>query len=282
MRKHSRRKSPVCLSDPVPNRAHCSIPGPLPDTTAPLSHEPQASARVSSSKTFSLTIETHITIYAKVELSRKQVGLLLEQEVLRVSQVGFCLLDWFSFEWMINYLGDNFLVRSFRLNLVSSREKKEVNLTGKPSSPSKLFSVIELAKLILRSYTENSNLLYDRVPLQNKVAQLIKETLGELSDRTHQGRSPVYAPEKFLVVKIEDVRNSLLERRTNSTRYTSYCKGYGESGRSVRKQRTRYSDELDRERRSDDLPENNISSELSTFESRLFGLQAELFEKGKR
>ena len=74
----------------------------------------------------------------------------------------------------------------------------------------------------------------------------MRENFGSFSDRKYQSRRKIYNLEKFLLVKIEDV-NSVFERSSNSVRYSSYCKGYGESGRSVRKQRTRYSFELDRD-----------------------------------
>jgi len=74
----------------------------------------------------------------------------------------------------------------------------------------------------------------------------VSENFGSYFDRKYQARRLIYNLEKFLLVKIEDV-NSVFERSSNTVRYSSYCKGYGESGRSVRKQRTRYSFELDRD-----------------------------------
>lgn len=199
---------------------------PSSSTTAPPSTTPKQWRSTKTEKTFSLSLESHITIFAKVELSRKRVSLLLEQEIVRVCSEGLSVLDYFSFEWMLNYL-------------VGSQSLHKVN--GK-----KMSTVVYGAHLILLQYKDNWNLLYQKAPIHKELKETLQEIFGTLSDRKYQARKTIYDLEKFLLVKIEDV-NSIIDRSQSSVRYSSYCKGYGEGGRSARHQSTRYSYELDRD-----------------------------------
>lgn len=213
------------------------ISSTLPSTTDPLSAIPKQWRSNKTDKTLTFSIESHITIFAKVELSRKKVSLLLEQEILRVNSQGFNLLDYFAFEWMLNYL-------------VGSKLIYEVN-------GEKLSTTVFVAYLVLLDYRKNENLLYNKSKLSEDLSSEIERIFGNLSDRKYQSRNSLYQLEKFLLFKIENV-DSKFERGQNSVRYTSYCKGYGESGRSARKQRTRYSYELDRDD-TEQLPEEFYS-----------------------
>jgi len=225
MRKHSRKvfdSLRTIHNTFLPTQRESSI---LPNTTAPLSTNSSQWRNLRTEKTFSLSIESHITIFAKVELSRKRVSLLLEQEIVRVSSEGFSLLDYFCFEWMLNYL-------------IGSSSLHEVN--GK-----KMSTAVYAGHLILLAFRDNWEFLYKKNSIHPLLKEFIEEKLGKYSDRKYQGRNSLYQLDKFLLVKIENV-NSVFERSQNSVRYSSYCKGYGESGRSVRKQKTRHSYELDR------------------------------------
>lgn len=226
MRKHSRsRNTSGLISNIIPFKSK-RVSGTLPGTTTPPSTDLNGKWKSKTEKTFSLSIESHITIFSKVELTRKRISLLLEEEILRVSSEGFSLIDYFSFEWMLNYLVGS-----------SSIEK----LNGK-----KLSVVAFCANLILLAYRNNDNLLYQKVKIHKILQEFIIENFGSYSDRKYQSRKLIYNLDKFLLIKIEDV-NSVFERSQSSVRYSSYCKGYGEGGRSARKQRTRYSFELDRD-----------------------------------
>jgi len=226
MRKHSRSSNTSGLISNISSFNSKRVSGTLPGTTTPPSTDPYGKWKSKIDKTFSLSIESHITIFSKVELSRKRISLLLEEEILRVCSEGFSLIDYFSFEWMLNYL-------------VGSQKLHELN--GK-----KMSSVCYCANLILLAYRNNESLLYEKAKVHSILQQFVIENFGSYSDRKYQARRLIYNLEKFLLIKIEDV-NSVFERSQNSIRYSSYCKGYGEGGRSARKQRTRYSYELDRD-----------------------------------
>jgi hypothetical protein len=190
MRKHNRKKFllEVLHNDSLLLKRES---GTLPDTMEPLSTNSKLWGETKIEKTFSLSIESHITIRPKVELSKKRISLLLEQEILRISSEGFNLIDYFGLEWMLNYL-----VGTSPFDLVKGK---------------KMSTVSYCAKLILFSYRNNWNLLYKRVPIHSKILSFIEETFGFISDFKYQGRRPIYSKEKFLEVRIEDV-NSIFER----------------------------------------------------------------------
>lgn len=237
MRKHSRNSntSGIIQTSLLPDQR---ATGFLPGTTTPPSTAPLVKWKSKTAQAFQLSIESHVTIYSKVELSRKRISLLLEQEVVRVASEGFCLDDYFAFEWMLNYL-------------VGSQSVHEVN--GK-----KMSTIVYCANLILLSYRNSENFLYEKSEIYSDLKEFIAENFGRLSDRKYRGRGDIYSREKFLFVKIEDV-NSYFERKPGSVRYSGYTKGYGEGGRSARKQKTRYSYELDRDD-SEIIPEEFYSN----------------------
>lgn len=261
MRKHSRKSN--FRDDSMLTLSVQKVLVPSPDTTIPPSTNLSRWRKIPTEvKTFSLSIESHITIRPQVELSRKRVSLLLEQEIVRVNSEGFNLLDYFAFEWMLNYL-------------IGSNSVREVN--GKQMSV-----VVYCCHLILLQYRENWSFLYKRTSLLSELSSLIGEIFGDISDRKYQGRNSVYQIDKFLLVKIENV-NSISERSQNSVRYSSYCKGYGEGGRSVRRQSTRYSDELDRDDSIVEIPEEFFSFGKSIhYQEDLFFLEQLILEKKKR
>lgn len=237
MRKHSGKSNlpersqmipPIVQRDPVPRS----------DTTAPPSTLPKQWRGNKIEKTFSLSIVSHITIRPVVELSRKRISLLLEQEIVRVASQGFSLEDYFVFEWLLNYL-------------IGSQSIHNIN-------KKKMSTVVYCANIILLSYRDNWNFFYRKTEIRQELRNLIDEIFGKYSDRKYQGRDPIFQIDKFLQVRIEDVE-TITERSQNSIRYSSYCKGYGEGGRSVRRQSTRYSYELDRDDHENEIPEEFFS-----------------------
>lgn len=236
MRKHTRRlqTSGTFQDSLLPAQR---VTGFLPDTTTPPSPNPKVVRESKTDKGLTLSIEAHLTIRPLVELSTKRISLLLEQEVVRVATEGFSLEDYFAFEWMVNYL-------------IGSSELHKVK--GK-----KMSTIVYCAYLILLAYRGTENRIYQKNNLLPELCSLIEEIFGSLHDRKYQGRKNIYLRDKFLLVKIEEV-TSYFERSPGSVRYSAYCKGYGEGGRSVRKQKTRYSFELDRDD-NEQLPEEFYS-----------------------
>lgn len=261
MRKHSRKRnlSGIIHNSLLPDQKRSS--GFLPDTTTPPSPRPENLRESKTDKGLTLSIEAHLTIRPLVELSTKRISLLLEQEIVRVATEGFSLEDYFAFEWMLNYL-----IGSNSLHKVNGR---------------KMSTVVYCAYLILLAYKGTENRLYQKNRLLPELVELIEEIFGTLRDRKYQGRFNIYLRDKFLAVRIEEV-TSYFERSPGSVRYSAYCKGYGEGGRSVRKQKTRYSFELDRDD-SVTIPEEFYSNwkELH-YQEDLFELEQQIRSWKKR
>jgi len=98
-----------------------------------------------------------------------------------------------------------------------------------------------------------------REKLNKNLLSFLEETDLLPSSREVNSRIEYWQPEKFLEVR--SVRlDVFMERERNSIRYTSYCKGYGESSSMGRRQRTKPSAELDGE--EIEKPEVVILSEL--------------------
>jgi len=65
-----------------------------------------------------------------------------------------------------------------------------------------------------------------------------------MSERTYNSRKSLWKPERYLSIQTVLI-DTLIERSGKTVRYSSYCKGYGESHPSSHKQKVRPSAELD-------------------------------------
>jgi len=211
------------------------------DTTAPPSTDPHRKMKTNKNSQHE-EYSSHFTIRSKVRLTEKIVSLLLEVEAIRVATFGMTLSDYFAFDWMVNFLQGSIDIHEIH---------------GEKSSLS-----CYLGYIILMSYRNRWNSLLEINPLDQKLKDWITSNLGSYSDRKYQSRKQNYYIGKFLEILIVDV-NDLISHNENSIRFTSYCKGYGEGGRSVRHQMTRYSYELDRDDSDYELPEEFSSSSNS-------------------
>lgn len=84
----------------------------------------------------------------------------------------------------------------------------------------------------------------DKVFLNKDTIQVLVENNLVMSKRTYGSRRVYWDPGKFLSIKTVSVE-TIIERSGNSERYSSYCKGYGESHQSAHNQKTKPSFELD-------------------------------------
>lgn len=80
-----------------------------------------------------------------------------------------------------------------------------------------------------------------------ELSPTVKSILGKhiMSSRTYGSRYRTWRPEKFVVVKAVPVDIQFLNSRKRPNRYSSYCKGYGESHPSNHSKKTMPSAELD-------------------------------------
>lgn len=173
---------------------------------------------------FVYSTEVNLTIRLKVnEFTRKQATLIAGQVLYQVSTEGITLGDWMTLEFLYSYL------------LGQKREALEM----------KNFKELELSlllKVVLLSGTFLG--LEGKKELPEDIRQLVLASRWVPNKRTYYSRLNQFQLNKFLEVRIVPVDN-LIERTKGNIRYSSYCKGYGESSHMGRRQKTRASAELD-------------------------------------
>jgi len=167
-----------------------------------------------------LTIQLRVT-----EFSRKQATLIAGQCLYKVAHFGMGILDWMTLEFLYSYLlgskQDSFYLKNF----------KELELSL-------------LLKVVLISGTWMG--LENKGTLPEDIQFMISKSKWVPNKRTYDSREVHFRLNKFLYVRIVSV-DSLIERSKDTVRYSSYCKGYGESNHMGRRQKTRPSAELDGE-----------------------------------
>jgi len=180
--------------------------------------------------------EVNLTIRLKVkEFTRKQATLLVGQSLYQVLTEGISIGDWMVLEFLYSYL------------LGSKQYPTQVKNY-------KEFELLLLLKIVLLS--GNWMGLEEKVQLPEDIQNLLKLSKWIPNKRTFFSRKASFQMNKFLQVQIVPI-DTLIERSKGNERYSSYCKGYGESSHMGRRQKTRPSSELDGE--PVDLDRENIT-----------------------
>jgi len=167
----------------------------------------------------------NVTIRSKVELKRKQATLIAGQCLYEVLTKGIGISDWMVLEFLYNFLLGN---KQEPLDLKNPKE-------------------LELAlvlKVILLSGTWMD--LVGKVEIPEDIRLIIQNSKWVPNKRTYDSRKNQYLLKKYLKIQIVNI-DTLFERSKGTKRYSSYCKGYGESSPTGRRQKTRPSAELDGE-----------------------------------
>lgn len=171
------------------------------------------------------SFECQVTIRAKVELSRHQICILAAVALFDVAHFGLKVSDWIILEWIYSYLLGS------KLDPLERNDSRERELAL-------------LLKIVLISGTWMG--LEEKNKLPRDIQELIFSSRWVPSPRTYNSWKQIYVLDKFLEVRIVPL-DLFMERSKRTTRYSSYCKGYGESSHMGRRQKTRPSSELDGE-----------------------------------
>jgi len=170
--------------------------------------------------------DVNLTIRLKVnEFSRKQATLICGQVLYLVAHKGLGILDWMILEFLYSYLLGS------KLEYLQLKNFKE-------------FELSLLLKIVLLSGTWID--LEGKSQLPEDIKLSILHSKWVPNKRTYHSRENLYRLDKFLQVRIVPIDN-LIERSKGTIRYSSYCKGYGESSHLGRRLKTRPSAELDGE-----------------------------------
>lgn len=171
-------------------------------------------------------IDYQLTVRPKVDLTRYHMSMLLELECWKASKNGIDLTSWL----IIEYLWERLLGSNKVWEIRDPNERR----------------VLTLANMVLLSSQNTWLTLGESTQLSESLLTYLKETELLPSDRTIHSRLDYWRNEKFLEVRAVRL-DVFMERESESVRYSSYCKGYGESSSKGRRQKTRPSAELDGE-----------------------------------
>lgn len=172
-----------------------------------------------------ISFDVQLTVRSKVDFTRKQLCMLSGIALSDVAETGLTLSDWMVLEWLYSSLLGN------KQTPYDRKDKIE-------------FELSLLLKIVLLSGTWMK--LEGKVLLPQDVQELILSSRYVPKGRTKSSWKQNWKIEKFIEIRAVPL-DVLLERSKGTTRYSSYCKGYGESSRMGRRQRTGPSAELDGE-----------------------------------
>jgi hypothetical protein len=130
-----------------------------------------------------------------------------------------------------------------------------------------------LGTLILASIRGTWVNLEDRIKLPPSVVQDIANTGWLPSTRTLASWKQYHQPRTFLEILTVPL-DTYNERSQLGSRYSSYCKGYGNGGHVSRVQKTRYSAELDGENTDREPPGLNLQ-EIEQYNQLLLSIERE-------
>lgn len=175
---------------------------------------------------FIFSSDVNLTIQLKVkEFTRKQATLLAGQALYLVLHEGLTIGDWITLEFIYSYLLGQ------KLEPLKVKNPKELEL-------------LLLLKIVLLSGTWIG--LSGKSKLPEDIQLLLESSKWVPNKRTFSSRKVLFSLDKFLSVRIVPI-DFLIDRQKGTIRYSSYCKGYGESSHMGRRQKTRTSSELDGE-----------------------------------
>jgi len=182
---------------------------------------------IKGSEEYSRTISTEVqmTIRSKVQFTRKQLCMLSGIALSEVAENGLIISDWIVLEWLYSTLLGN------KLTPFERKDRKE-------------FELSLLLKIVLQSGTWMG--LEGKVKLPEDVQTLILNSKLVPSGRVKASWRTHWNIKNYIEFRFVPL-DLLMERSKDTSPYSSYCKGYGESSRLGRRLKTRPSMELDGE-----------------------------------
>lgn len=181
----------------------------------------------------------HWTVRCKVtEMTDRTASILLKVLVIQQLFNGIDFTGYLSVEYLVSRL-----MRS-HMDPLEIRDEKDRQ-------------AVMLGTLILASIRGTWVNLEERIKLPPAVVQEILNTGWLPNQRTYQSWKQYHQPKTFLEVLTVPLE-TYNERSQEGSRYSSYCKGYGNGGHVSRVQKTPYSAELDGDIADREPPDFNL------------------------
>lgn len=213
------------LGDPLKIKKMVASSGESHQMTLP---QPRQEEEYLTENLDSISTEYQLTVRIRMKLTRRQIGLLLEdcnyRSVLYGVNLGLYLVMEHLSTLMIGGKGNPFEIK----------DKKERHVTC-------------VSQIILQSLGNTSLLIKGNTQIPDYLRdELITRNLI-MNNRTFGSRHQIWNPEDFVQILAVPLSNQFERVKGISERYSSYCKGYGESHPSAHYKKTKPSSELDGE-----------------------------------
>lgn len=174
-----------------------------------------------------------LTVRSKITLTRRQQSLLLDILNYQSVYFGMSFGMYLCMEFLSGMLIGN------KADPLEIRDSKE-RLT------------VMVSQILLSSLGDSDLNLIIRNDIHPAISQKLIEEKLLMEKRVYGSRHFVYKPEAILEIRTVPLDVYFERQKGNSERYSSYCKGYGESHPSARKLKTKPSFELDGEQKDVD------------------------------
>lgn len=185
-------------------------------------------AKGKSQSTSDISTSFHLTVrIANSSLTRKHYRLMLDCLVYEVVTEGINLYQYLMLEHLMSLLLGTKLTP---LELSNEHERRVVLLAQ--------ILMRDLRGLTFEPYEKTKEFLTEDIVSDLQFYGLV------MTKRTYNSRRGLWSPEKYLKIQTVSV-DTIIDRSGKTERYSSYCKGYGESHPSAHNQKTKPSFELD-------------------------------------
>lgn len=195
--------------------------------------------------------EYQLTVSIRVQLTRRQIGLLLE--VLNYQSVHFGVN--FGMYLALEHLSS--ILIGQKTNTLEIKDENERRVSS-------------VSQIILQCLGGCDLAISDFCRLPSLISQKIIEEELIMEKRVFGSRYQKWQPENFIQIKAVPLSTQFERVKGTSERYSSYCKGYGESHPSAHYKKTKPSSELDGETEDrpylslTDIVKNLILNQLET------------------
>lgn len=189
---------------------------------------PPRSEEETQTDLYSITTEYQLTARLRIELTRKQISILLG--ILNYQSVRFGVN--FGMYLAMEHLSS--LLIGQKSDYLGIKDEKERLTTG-------------VSIIILQSLGGKDLTVWDRTEIPQAISQKIIEAELIMEKRVYGSRYSKWIPENFIQIKAVPLNTQFERVKDQSERYSSYCKGYGESHPSAHYKKTKPNSELDGE-----------------------------------
>jgi ASC-1-like (ASCH) protein len=182
----------------------------------------------------SIHTDYQLTVSIKMELTRRQIGLLLD------------ILNYQAAHFGVNF--GMYLALEHLSALLIGQKKNHLEIKDENER-----RVATVSTIILQSLGDQSLSITEYQLLPEVIIQKLIENKLLMEKRVFGSRYSKWRPENFIIIKTVPLNVKFERVKGTSERYSSYCKGYGESHPSAHYKKTKPSSELDGESEDKEL-----------------------------